>query len=63
VHGHGLRWNIAERAQAFTTLWTLVIAAAYAIRRSLYIAHALDGPDAHGDRDSVLEALMNYAAR
>jgi len=32
VHGHGLRWNVAERVQAFTNpLWTFVIAGGYAI--------------------------------
>jgi len=29
IHGYGLRWNVAERVQAFTNpLWTLLMAAA-----------------------------------
>lgn len=34
VHGHGLRWNVAERVQAFThPLWLLVLLPFYAITR------------------------------
>lgn len=37
VHGHGLRWNVAERVQAFTNpLWTLTFAALYAVTRNAF---------------------------
>lgn len=43
VHGHGLRWNVAERVQAYThPLWMLVFAALYAVtRETFYTALAL----------------------
>jgi arabinofuranosyltransferase len=37
LHGFGLRWNVAERVQAYThPLWMLVVAAAMAITREPY---------------------------
>lgn len=37
VHGHGLRWNVAERVQSFThPLWMALVAAAYAVTREPY---------------------------
>jgi len=37
VSGLGLRWNVAERVQAFThPLWTLLIAAGYALSGNIY---------------------------
>lgn len=37
VNGHGLRWNIAERVQAYThPLWMLLISGAYFVTRDLY---------------------------
>ena len=34
VHGDGLRWNVAERVQAYThPLWTLLLCAIYAVTR------------------------------
>lgn len=37
IHGYGLRWNVAERVQAFTNpLWTLLVALAYALTREIY---------------------------
>ena len=34
VHGHGLRWNVTERVQAYThPLWMLLVAGAYAVTR------------------------------
>ena len=37
VTGHGLRWNIAERVQAYThPLWMFVLAGAYGISREPY---------------------------
>ena len=38
VHGHGLRWNVAERVQAYThPLWMFVLSAAYAVTRESFI--------------------------
>src|SRR4051812_6970304 len=38
VHGHGLRWNVAERVQAYThPLWMLVVAAVYAVTREDFV--------------------------
>jgi arabinofuranosyltransferase len=37
VSGHGLRFNVAERVQAYThPLWMLVIAASYVLTREMY---------------------------
>lgn len=37
IHGHGLRWNVAERVQTYThPLWLLVVTAAYFITREPY---------------------------
>ena len=37
VHGYGLRWNVAERVQAFSNpLWTLTIATLYFFTRDVY---------------------------
>jgi arabinofuranosyltransferase len=36
IHGHGLRWNIAERVQTYThPLWMLLISALYFITREM----------------------------
>ena len=44
VRGHGLRWNVDERVQAYThPLWMLVLAAAYAITREPMWTSALVG--------------------
>jgi arabinofuranosyltransferase len=38
VHGHGLRWNVAERVQAYThPLWMLVLSAVYAVTREDFL--------------------------
>lgn len=37
LHGHGLRWNVAERVQSFThPLWMLLMAAAAAVTREFF---------------------------
>src|SRR5262245_50021958 len=37
VNGYGLRWNVAERVQAFThPLWMLVLSPLYALTREMY---------------------------
>ncbi|MEZ5988898.1 MAG: hypothetical protein R3F30_07200 [Planctomycetota bacterium] len=37
VHGHGLRWNVAERVQTYThPLWMAVVAVVYAVTREPY---------------------------
>jgi arabinofuranosyltransferase len=39
VHGYGLRWNVAERVQAYThPLWMLLVAAVYAVTREVYFS-------------------------
>ena len=38
VHGHGLRWNVAERVQTFThPLWLMVLAAPVAVFHEVYL--------------------------
>ena len=38
VAGHGLRWNVAERVQAYThPLWLFVLALPYSITREPYL--------------------------
>src|SRR5262245_40579712 len=37
VHGYGLRWNVAERVQAYThPLWMLLVLPFYAITREAF---------------------------
>jgi len=50
VHGFGLRWNVDERAQAYThPLWMLLMAACYAITREpLYTLELLSSAVALG---------------
>jgi arabinofuranosyltransferase len=45
VHGHGLRWNVAERVQAYThPLWLFLFTPAYAFTgEAYYTALALNG--------------------
>jgi len=38
VHGHGLRWNVAERVQVYThPLWVLLLSAAMFVTREAYL--------------------------
>jgi arabinofuranosyltransferase len=38
ANGHGLRWNVAERVQAFTCpLWTLLLAPCYVLTHEAYL--------------------------
>jgi arabinofuranosyltransferase len=38
VHGHGLRWNVAERVQAYThPLWMLLLSVIYAVTREDFL--------------------------
>jgi arabinofuranosyltransferase len=38
VHGYGLRWNVAERVQAFThPLWLFLLTPAYALTREIFL--------------------------
>ena len=37
LHGHGLRWNVAERVETFTDpLWVFLLSAAVAVTREFY---------------------------
>jgi arabinofuranosyltransferase len=71
VHGHGLRWNVAERVQAFThPLWLFVFTPAYALTgEPYYTALALNGLltlaaaalFAFAVADSAASALFGFA--
>lgn len=42
LHGHGLRWNVIERVQAYTNpLWLLLVSGAYALTREMYFTPLL----------------------
>ncbi len=59
VHGHGLRWNIDERVQAYVhPLWMMLLGAAYFITREVFVTTLLLGVLSSA---AALLALVHFA--